>query len=193
MTGSGDHPEIDEVVEHGFEDAGAFGAADVHADLRILTLELGEHLGKDVQAGGFVGADDDLAARRALEFGDLFDDALALAEGGFRIAEEDLARLRQRDLAAGAVEELRSDLVFERPDLRGDGRLGAEAALRRTRKIRVPGDLDKGGELVEIHGKSILAERAPSRREREPQAVDSRPQACYKKSITGSSEHQVPQ
>ena len=68
--------EIRLVVEHGLHHARAVGA--VHQDLHVgkLLLELGKHQRQDVDAGGFVGRDEQFPARHAFQ---LIDQVLGAA------------------------------------------------------------------------------------------------------------------
>ena len=68
--GKGNHAEVYRVVDHRFQNFGVVCALDVHAHIRMLLFELGKNLGQNVQAGAFVGADDDFSARHAFGFGD---------------------------------------------------------------------------------------------------------------------------
>jgi hypothetical protein len=108
-----------------------------------LLLELGEDLGEDVEASRLVGADDDLALRNALHFGQGGHHRLALLDGVLGVFLKRLAGAGEGDLAAGTVEQLGADLLLERADLSGDCRLRAEALLRRAREAGVLRDLEE--------------------------------------------------
>src|SRR5712692_192437 len=136
--------EVDGIVDYRFQNLAIVGALDVDGDIGVLLLEFGKDFGKDVQAGAFVGADDDLAAGHALGLGDGGQDDLAGFKCFFSILLEDLARSGDRNLAAGAVEELGPDLLLQGANLGGDRWLGAEALLRGTGKRREPCDFQKG-------------------------------------------------
>ena len=143
VDGKGNDAEIDRVVDDGLENLGVIGALDVHRHVGILLLEIRKDVGQDVQASAFVGADDDLAARDALHFGDGHHHGLAGVERFFDILQEGLARSGERDLAAGAVEQLGSDLFLDAANLRRDRRLRAKTLLRRPRKRSVPRYFEK--------------------------------------------------
>ena len=61
----------------------------------------------------------------------------------FNIFLELFAGSGQRDFAAGAVEETRTHLLLQRPDLGGDRRLGAETLLRGAGEAGVPCHLEE--------------------------------------------------
>src|SRR5215472_12220448 len=64
---------------------------------------------------------------------------------------KDLACRGERYLAAAAVKQSSPNLFFQRPNLRGNGRLRTKALLRSPRKTSMAGDLQEGFELVKIH------------------------------------------
>src|SRR5712691_7924698 len=115
-----------------------------YRDVGVLLFELGEDLGKDVQAGAFVGADNDLAARHALSFGDGCKDGFAGFKCFFSIFLEQLAGSGDRHLAAGAVEQLCADFFLQGADLGRDRGLGAKALLRSAGEGAQACDFEKG-------------------------------------------------
>ena len=150
----GNDAEVAGVVDDRFQDLVVLQALDVDRDARILTFELGKYLRQDVQAGAFVGRNHNLAARYAMHFRQRHQHDAALLQRFFGILLEDLARAGHRHLAAAAVQQLGSNLLFQGADLRRDGRLGAEAPLGSSREAAEPCDLQKCLELIEVHGNS---------------------------------------
>jgi hypothetical protein len=141
--GESDDAEIDFAVKHGFEGARAVGADDIEAYTGIHLLELAEDLGQDVEAGGFVGADRDLAARGALHLADGHEDVLVALEAVFGEGLEEAAGGGEGHLASGAVEELRSDPGLERADLRRDSGLGEGQLFSGAGEALVASDLEE--------------------------------------------------
>src|ERR1700678_639120 len=152
VDGEGNHPEIDRVVGDGFKDSGVVGALDVDRDIGILLFEMGKDLGKNMQAGAFVRADGDGSAGNVLHFGEGGEHGFAGVKGILGVFLKGFAGGGERDFAAGAVEELGADFVFNGANLGGDGGLGAETLLRRPGERGVAGYFEEGLELVEVHG-----------------------------------------
>src|SRR3954468_13516094 len=75
--------EVHRVVDDGFENAGVVGALDVYRDVGILLLEVGKNVRQDVEAGAFVGADDNFAAGNTFHLGDRYQHGLAGVERVF--------------------------------------------------------------------------------------------------------------
>src|ERR1700733_14902641 len=148
----GNYSEIDGVVGYRFEDLGVVGALDVDRDVGILLFEVGKDFRKDVQAGTFVGAHGDGAAGDVLHFGERGEHGLAGVEGFLGILLEGFAGGGKRDFAAGAVEKLGADFVFDGANLGGDRGLSAETLLRCPGERGVAGYFEEGLELVEVHG-----------------------------------------
>src|SRR5215471_818381 len=104
-----------------------------------------------MQAGGFVGADDDLAAWNALHLGQVDDHLLAGVDSALGIVLKGLAGGSEADFASGAVEELGPDLILQGANLGRDGRLRAKALFRCAREAGVARYFEKCLYLVEIH------------------------------------------
>ena len=73
--------------------------------LGVLAFEFGEDLGKDVQAGAFVGGDHDFAARHAMHFRQRDQYDAALLQRVFRVLLENFAGSGDGDFAAAAIEQ----------------------------------------------------------------------------------------
>ena len=155
VTGREIDAEVDGVVDDGFENLAVVGALDVDRNVGILLFEVGKNVRQDVQAGAFVRADDDFAAGNALHLGDGDQHGLAGVERFLDIFLERLAGGGERDLAAGAVEQLGADFFLQAANLGRNGGLGAETLLRRARERGVPRHFEKRFELVEVHKSSF--------------------------------------
>src|SRR5580704_8117262 len=88
------YAEVNGVADSGFKNFCVIGALDIHAHVWILLFEFGENLRQDVQAGAFVGSDDNLSAGHALGFGDGGQHGLARSDDLFGKFLEELARGR---------------------------------------------------------------------------------------------------
>ena len=84
----GNHAEIHAIVDHRLQHLGIVSAFNVDRHIRILLLEVGKHLGKDVQAGALVRSDDNFAAGHALCLSNCSHRCLAGVEGVFRKAQK---------------------------------------------------------------------------------------------------------
>ena len=87
------------------------------ATLRVLPLEVGKHLGKDVQAGTLVGRDHDFAAGHAVHFSQSDEHDAPLLQRFFCILLEHFAGGGDGDFAAAAIEQLGSYFFFQGTDL----------------------------------------------------------------------------
>src|SRR5439155_26166391 len=105
----GNHSEVDRVVDYRIQNLGVVGALYVDCNVRILLLELGKNLGKDVQARAFVGPYDDLSSRHALSFGDRGAHGLARTQSVFCGPLEELAGSGDVSSASGAVDPPRRE------------------------------------------------------------------------------------
>lgn len=71
--------------------------------------------------------------------------------------EQRLARSREGDVAACAVEQLGAELAFERRDLPAQRRLCQVQVLGGAGEVSETRDLDEPAELLEVHGHSLPA------------------------------------
>ena len=76
---------------------------------------------------------------------------LHVGEDAAREGEQRLARRRQRDVAAHAMEQWRAELVLKATDLLGDRGLGDRELVRRFREVSLLGDRDEVPQLVKLH------------------------------------------
>src|ERR1035438_6959255 len=154
--GKGNDSKVNRVVDDRFEDLSVVRALDVHRNIRILFLEVGEHIGQDVQAGALVRAYYDFAPGHTLHLGDRHEHRLPSIQRFLDILLKSLARGGERNLATGTVEELRPDFFFQPANLRRNRGLRAKTLLRAPRERGVPRHFEKGFELVKIHSRSWL-------------------------------------
>ena len=112
---------------------------------------LGEDLGQQVDAGGFVGGDDQFAAGIGLQLGDGVLRLAAQVEHLLGVAGKDLSGGGEGDAAAEAFEELGAEFLFDLANLRADGRLRAVAGLGSLREAFQPDDFEERVKLVEVH------------------------------------------
>ena len=176
VDGKGNDAEIDRVIDDRFENLGVVGALDIHRHIGILLFEVCKNVGQDVQAGAFVGADDDFAAGNALHLGNGDHHGLAGVQRLFHVLQKSLAGGGERDFAAGTVEQLGADFFLDAANLRRNRRLGAETLLRRPRERGVPRHFEKGFELVEVHWSSQFS------------ALSYQPVHTYARARTGIAE-----
>src|SRR5579862_7155546 len=174
----GDNAEVDGVIDHAFEGFGVIGALDTDGYFRIGPFELGEDLGKNVETGAFVGADDEFAPRNALGFrnGDAYRPASL--DGLLGVFQEKLAGLCKGDLATGAIEQASANFLFERANLRRHGGLSAEAFFRSSREGTEASDLQECLQLVEVHVDAALAPTTGERQEYAAFKAKETPGSC---------------
>lgn len=110
--GEGNYAEVDGVIDDALESLGVIGALDADGDFGIGALEFGEDLGEDVEAGAFVGADNEFAAGNALGLRDGDADRLAGLDGFLCVFQEQLSGLGEGDFATRAVEQASANFLF---------------------------------------------------------------------------------
>ena len=103
-------------------------------DLRIAALEFGENVGKEIEASGFVGAEDERALDDVAAISDDLNGFVAEAEKALGVFEEDLAGGGQLDGFGGTVEETSAIGLFELADLCTDSGLRTKYFLACTRE-----------------------------------------------------------
>src|SRR5579859_2625356 len=148
--------EVRGVVHDGLHHARTVGAVYLQLHAGKLLLIFREDLRKNVNARGFVGRDDQFAARIALELVDLILRTAPQIEDLLGVTGKNLPRRGQRNAATEALEQLGFQLLLELPDLGADGRLRAVARLRGFGKTLQPNDLEERVELIKIHRPGVL-------------------------------------
>src|SRR5215472_14250268 len=121
--------EVGGIIEDGLDHMRAIGPVDLELHGRKMFAVLGEDPRQDINAGGFVSGDDELAPRVAFQLGDSVLSAAAEVEQLLRVSGENAAGDGQRDAAAEALEQIGAELLLELPDLRADSGLRAVARL----------------------------------------------------------------
>ena len=114
-------------------------------------LIFGENVRQHVEAGGFVGADGQRAARRAGLVGHGAQRFVAQREQPPGIFEQGFARDREPHGFPDAVEQLLPVFLLELADLRAYGRLRAVELLTGARKTALFGDFHECNQMVEVH------------------------------------------
>jgi hypothetical protein len=90
---------------------------------------------------------------------------LHLAAGRVGVGEDAAGEREQRlpgvgegDVAPRAAEEIRAQLLLQRPDLLGEGRLGDMDPLRGPGEVQGLGDRGEVAELLQLHDASLAAQ-----------------------------------
>src|SRR5882724_12016056 len=118
---------------------------------RILWLKLGKNIGEQVEAGGFVGAENDGALHDVATVRDHLNGFVAHAKKFLGVFEENFSSGSQLHGLGRAVEEPGLVRLFELADLRADSGLRAKYFLARTGKALEFSDVNESGELIEVH------------------------------------------
>ena len=100
----------------------------------------------DPEPAGLAGADPARGVERALEPGEHPAD----------VAEQHLARRRERDAPARAREERRADGGLQLADRVAERRLGHVQPLRRAAEVELLRDGDEVAEVVELHARPLI-------------------------------------
>jgi hypothetical protein len=130
-------------------------AVDADMDERIAALKLGKDIGEKIKAGGFIGAENNGPLNYVAAVGDQLNGFVAEAKKLFRVLEENLAGGSEFDGFGGAIEELGFVGLFELANLGADGGLRAKNFLASAREAFELGDVDKSGELIEVHSQEV--------------------------------------
>jgi hypothetical protein len=125
---------------------------------RIAALKLGENIREQVQAGGFIGAEDDGALNDVAAVGNDLNGFVAHAKELFGVLEKNDAGGSELDGLGGAVEKPGFVGLFELANLGADGGLRAEDLLARARKALQFGDEDESSKLIEVHNQNARRE-----------------------------------
>jgi hypothetical protein len=123
--------------------------ADVH--LGIAALKFGENIREKIEAGGFVGAENERALHDIAAVGDDLNGFIAEAEKALGIFKEDFSRGSELDGLGGAVQKTGAIGLFELADLGADGGLRAKNFLPSAREALELGNVNESSELIKVH------------------------------------------
>src|SRR4029077_598181 len=101
-------------------------------DLRITALKVREHVRKEIEAGGFVGAKYERTLPYVTAVSYDLDGFVAKAQKALGVFEQNFACRSQLDGFGGAIEETSAIGLFELADLRANGGLRAKNFLSGT-------------------------------------------------------------
>src|SRR5258708_18581900 len=130
--------------------------ADVHQ--RIAPLKFGKNIREQIEARGFIGAEDDRSLNHVAAVGNDLNGFVAHAQQFFRVLEKNFAGRSELDGFGGAVKEPGLVCLFELANLRTDSGLRAEDFLARTRKALQFGDENESSKLIEVHNQNARRE-----------------------------------
>jgi hypothetical protein len=102
--------------------------------LWIAALKISEHIWKKIEAGGFVGAEDQRALDDVAAVGYDLDGFVAEAKKALGVVEENFTGGSQLDGFGGAVEETSTIGLLKLANLGADSGLGAENLLPGSRE-----------------------------------------------------------
>src|SRR5206468_1621831 len=132
LDGQGDDADIDGAVLNALENLVAEVPVDADVHQRIAALKFRKNIGKQIKAGGFVGAEDDRALNHIATIGNNLNGFIAQAKQLFGILEKNLAGGSQLNGLGGAVEKPGFISLFELANLGADSGLRAENLLARA-------------------------------------------------------------
>ncbi len=158
LDGEGDDADIHGAVLDALEDFVAEVAVNADVDERVAALKFSENIREKVQAGGFIGTENDGALNNVAAVGDDLNGFVAHTEQLFRVLEKDFAGGSEFDGLGGAVKEPGFVRLFELANLGTDGGLRAENFLARARKALQFGDEDESSQLIEVHNQNARRE-----------------------------------
>lgn len=143
--------EIGKVVLNGLEHARAVAAIDVELDVGKLLFVFAEDFGKDVDAGGFVGGDDELTTGNAFEFLNGFLRAATEIEDLLGVLGEDLASGSESDAGTETLEKVSVEFLLQLTDLGADCGLRTKTRLCGFGKTLEPDNFEERVKLIQIH------------------------------------------
>jgi hypothetical protein len=154
LDGQGDDADVDGAVLDALENFVAEVAIDADMHQRIAALKFCENVGEQIEAGRFIGAENDGALNHIAAVGNDLNGFVTQAEELFRVLEENFTGGSQLDRFGGTVKEAGFIGLLKLANLRADSGLRAENLLARARKTLEFGDKDKSSELVEVHNQN---------------------------------------
>ncbi len=158
LDGQSDDADIHGAILDALQDLVAEIAVNADVHQRIPALKFGKNIGEQVEASGFVGAEDDGALNDVAAVGDDLNGFVAHAKEFFGVLEKNLAGGSQLDGLGGAVEEPGFVGLFELANLGADGGLRAKDFLARAREALQFGDEDERSKLIEVHKQNARRE-----------------------------------
>ena len=118
----------------------------------IAAAILAEDFRQNIKAGSFVGSNHQSAAGRLAVVCHGYERFIAQLLHAQRVLVKDLSGRGKLDRLSRSIEQAVAVLLLELANLRADCRLRAENFLSRAREAALAGNLQKGDELIEIHG-----------------------------------------
>jgi len=132
LDGQGDDADVHGAVLDALEDLVAEIAVDADVHQGIAALKIRKNIRKQVEAGGFIGAEDDRPLNNVATIGNDLNGFVAHAKELFRVLEKNFAGGSQLDGLGGAVEKPGLVGLFELANLGTDSGLRAEDFLARA-------------------------------------------------------------
>src|SRR5712664_245007 len=151
LDGKRDDADIDGAIFHALQNLVAEIAVDADVHERIAALKFGKNIGEQVEAGRFVGAENDGALYDVAAVRDHLDGFVAHAKKFFGEFERHFTGGSQLHGLGGAVEKPGLVRLFELADLRADSGLRAEYFLARTGKTLEFSHVNESCKLIEVH------------------------------------------
>src|SRR5882724_785828 len=151
LDGKRDDADVDGAIFDALKNLVAEIAVDADVHERIAALKFGKYIGEQVEAGGFVGAENDGALHHVAAVRDHLNGFVAHAKKFFGVFEENFAGGSQLHGLGGAVEKAGFVRLFELANLGADSGLGAKYFLARTGKTLEFSDVNESRKLIEVH------------------------------------------
>lgn len=151
FDGKRDDADIDGAVLDALQNLVAEIAVDADLHLGIAALKLGENIRKQIEAGGFVSAENERALDDITAVGHELNGFVAKAEETLGVLEEDFAGGSELDGLGGAVQQAGAIGLFELANLRADSGLRAKNFLPGSRETLELGNVDESGKLIKVH------------------------------------------
>jgi hypothetical protein len=130
----GHNAYIDGAIFDALQNFVAEVAVDTDVHQRIAALEFRENVGEKIEAGGFIGAEEDRPLHDVAAIGNDLDGFVAQPEQALGVFEEHFARGRKLDGLGRAIQQFGAVGLFKLANLRADRGLRAKNLLARTGK-----------------------------------------------------------
>src|SRR5882724_9257235 len=151
LDGKRDDADIDGAVFDALKNLVAEIAVDADVHERVAALKFGKNIGEQIEAGGFVGAENNGALHDVAAVRDHLDGLVAHAKKFLGVFEQNFTRGGQLDGLGGAIEKAGLVRLFELANLSADSGLRAEYFLARTGKTLEFSDVNESCKLIEVH------------------------------------------